>query len=113
MEDETLVRAVMADELRDVGFDIVEAASGAEAQPVAEALTLDLLITDIRLPGEWSGWDVAKHFRKLQPSLPIIYVTGYSDVDRPDLEKSSFLRKPFRPSVLVNLVHELSGGPPK
>lgn len=55
VEDEFLVRELVADELREAGFDVLEAETGAEAVAQCEGQDPDVLFTDIRLPGNLDG----------------------------------------------------------
>jgi CheY-like chemotaxis protein len=108
VEDESLVREMIAEELRDAGFDVLEAADGVAA---SEILTtdrrIDVLFTDIRLPGELDGWDIAQLARRQRSTLPVIYATGYT-VDRTaEVPGSIFLNKPYQPSQIVATIRKL------
>ena len=77
VEDDPFVREMAVAGLEDAGFEVIEAASGGEALELLQAgITLDALLTDIRLPGA-DGWAVAKAYRERFPDLPVLYVTGY------------------------------------
>lgn len=108
VEDEALLRLVIADELRDAGFAVVEANDGGEAIDVlTKQLPVDLLFTDIRMPGDLSGWDLAEQARDLRPNIPVIYATGFSD-DAPRLVPGARLfKKPYRASTIIDAAHEL------
>jgi CheY-like chemotaxis protein len=80
VEDEALVRMMAVETLEDAGFEVIEAATGEEAIEACKTHHADVLFTDIRLPGELSGWDVAEHCRAQHPDLPVIYAT---DTPRP------------------------------
>ena len=110
VEDESLVREMIAEELRDAGFDVIEATDGeAAANILAGAGRVDLLFTDIRLPGTLDGWDVAKLGRRVRAALPVIYATGYT-VDRAaEVEGSIFLHKPYQPTEIVATIRRLLG----
>jgi CheY-like chemotaxis protein len=65
VEDEPLLCELMADELKTLGFTVLRAATGEEAVKVIEGEEpVDVLFTDIRLPGALDGWDVAEKFRR-------------------------------------------------
>ncbi len=95
VEDELLVRETLTDELRDNGFDVVAAGSGEEALGIYAPGAFDALVTDIRMPGALDGWDLAERCRASSPGLPVIYMTGYSDVPARQVDGSRLLRKPF------------------
>ena len=76
---EGLIRITTAEGLLDEGFDVVEASDGDEALALLDAATsFDILLTDVRMPGLSDGVDVAIHFRRLHPEVPVIVVSGYA-----------------------------------
>ena len=79
VEDEPLLCELMVDELKTLGFIVLRATTGEEAlNLIAGDEPVDVLFTDIRLPGALDGWDVAEKFRSRNPSGPVIYTTGYT-----------------------------------
>ena len=78
VEDEWLVRELIVGELLDEGFDVVEAESGEAALARYHEHNPDVLFTDIRLPGQIDGWDVAERCRASNSELPVVYATGRS-----------------------------------
>jgi CheY-like chemotaxis protein len=109
VEDEDAIREITAAELREAGYDVVEATTGDEALAMLQRGEMpDVLFTDIRLPGKTDGWKVAKQFRAAAPNLPILYATGYSVSHNP-VEGSIFLRKPYRPSQIQWAIAALIG----
>jgi DNA-binding response OmpR family regulator len=97
VDDEPLIRILMVDMLEEAGFDVLEAASGVEAcQLIDDPTHVDLLVTDLNMP-EADGVVVANRARAHTPGVPILFVSG-----RTDLLKSlsaprpySYLTKPF------------------
>jgi DNA-binding response OmpR family regulator len=83
VEDELLVALPVEDALMEAGFQVELRTSGEDALAVLEADALKFvgLITDIRLGGQRSGWDVAKRARELIPEVPVVYVSGDSSVN--------------------------------
>jgi signal transduction histidine kinase/DNA-binding response OmpR family regulator len=75
VEDDALIRMATADMLTDLGHEVIEAGDGAQALAVLEAQSVDLLITDIGLPGI-SGIELAKTARAREADLPVIFATG-------------------------------------
>ena len=108
VEDEWMVREVIVEELSESGFHVIEAATGEEALSRCSQTRPDVLLTDIRLPGELTGWDIAECCRKDDPDLPVIYVTGYSHVDARMVPGSVFLKKPYRAAEIVRTIRELT-----
>jgi CheY-like chemotaxis protein len=81
VEDDALVREVAVETLTEEGYEVVEAENGETALEHCRDHTADLIFTDIRLPGDVNGWDIAELCRETNPDIPVIYATGYSDVD--------------------------------
>lgn len=108
VEDESLVREMIAEELRDAGFAVLEAADGEAAAGILLGRDrVDLLFTDIRLPGTLDGWEVARLGRGARAALPVVYATGYT-VDRTaEVDGSIFLHKPYQPSQIVDTIRRL------
>ncbi len=82
VDDEKLVRDTIKLQLRDTGFEIVEAEDGEKAIELLEkapALKVDAIICDVRMP-KVDGIEATTHFRKNYPSIPIIVLTGFPDV---------------------------------
>lgn len=97
VEDEFLLREATCEDLRELGFDAVCAAEAAEAWELLESdPSIAGLITDIRMPGEWDGWELARKARAARPELPVIYVSGFSEGPRQPVSNSVFLKKPYR-----------------
>jgi len=107
VEDEAMIRFVMADEFEHAGCEVREAADGDEA---LTALTsedrFDLMVTDIRMPG-FDGWTLAERARLVRPDLPVLYVTGFSNVDPRPVPGSEVLAKPFSPKQLLVVASRL------
>ena len=108
VEDEALLRDVIAQELRDHGYQVEEAEVGEAAVAMIETgRHFDALFTDIRLPGRIDGWQVARIFRARFAQAPVFYATGYSST-REEVERSMFFRKPFKlPQLLLCLQAQL------
>jgi CheY-like chemotaxis protein len=105
VDDEVLVRASTADMLADLGFEVVEADSGADALALLEAREPDLVITDHLMPG-LSGTDLALILAAERPGLPVLIVSGYAELDGlpADLPR---LTKPFRQADLAECIANL------
>jgi signal transduction histidine kinase/CheY-like chemotaxis protein len=77
-EDDDDVRAYSVEVLRELGYEIFEAANGPEALALLEANSVDLLFTDVVLPGGMTGAVLAKEAAKVQPGIRTLYTTGYA-----------------------------------
>ena len=110
IEDEPGVRAVISEALHDLGCTVLEADDGiAGWQIVQSDAPLDLLITDVGLPG-MNGRQVADAARAARPALPVLIITGYAGAALADLslpEGMRLLRKPFVLETLEPIVVEL------
>ena len=115
VEDNLAVREIAARVLRELGYTVLEAASGAEALQVARAQgKLDLLLTDVIMPGI-SGSALAKQLVALWPGLKVLFISGYTDdliASQGILEEGmALLQKPFSPEALARKVREVLDKP--
>ncbi|MBX3498020.1 MAG: response regulator [Alphaproteobacteria bacterium] len=102
VEDDWLLRQAMASEMRNVGWQVVEASTGEAALSLPDAVgRIDLVVTDIRLAGELTGWDVAQRLRSRYADLPVVYVSGNSMDGARIVSRSTFLGKPCAPADLM------------
>ena len=103
VEDDPFVREMAVAGLEDAGFEVIEATSGGEALELLQAgITLDALLTDIRLPGA-DGWAVAKAYRERFPDLPVLYVTGYVEQMQP-VPGGIIVSKPYRMAQVIGVL---------
>ncbi len=79
VEDEEAVRAMAVEQLRDLGYAVLEAEDGAAALRLLKRETrVDVLVTDVGLPGGLNGRQVAEVARQTRPSLPVLFITGFA-----------------------------------
>jgi CheY-like chemotaxis protein len=103
VEDEWLVRMQLADALTDAGWQVIEVATGEAAISVLEHTPhVDLLVTDIRLPGPVTGWDIAEKYREARSDVAVIYCSGNPADAARQVGGSVFLPKPCRMDVLLH-----------
>ncbi len=77
VEDEALIRLATAEHLRSCGFKVIEAATGAEAQEIMLAgLHVDIVFSDITMPGPMDGIAFAKWLHTHEPDLPVVLTSG-------------------------------------
>lgn len=85
VEDEFLIRFSISDYLRDCGYHVVEAADAAEAvEAVDSDMDIDLVFSDVQMPGAMNGLGLAKWVREHHPHVSVILTSGHaftSDVD--------------------------------
>jgi CheY-like chemotaxis protein len=109
-EDEAMVRMVEAETLRDAGYDIKEARDGAAALEILKSdAKVDLLITDIKMPGI-SGYQLVEAGTQLRPGLKVILITGYAQDPLPPEMASAGVKvvyKPFDIDVLPALAKQV------
>jgi two-component system cell cycle sensor histidine kinase/response regulator CckA len=116
-EDEDGLRVLMAKALRRRGYEVLEASAAEAALEALEARrrAVDLLVTDLTLPG-MGGGKLALEVRWLYPETPVVFVTGASeDADAAGLIQNqtnvSLLAKPFPVEELVREVDRILGRP--
>ena len=113
VEDEIMLLEVVAAELEDAGFTVSQATTAEIALSFIESdAAIDVLFTDIRLPGEMDGWQLAEAARRLRPGLPIIYATGFTQTPPRLAEGSVFFTKPYRANAIISAIHTLGGSGP-
>ena len=78
VEDEALVRLLVVQILEESGHRVLEAAEGRAALDVLKSSAVDLMITDVGLPG-MNGRQLAEQARALKPGLKVLFMTGYAD----------------------------------
>ena len=111
VEDEILVRLMAAEDLRDQGFRVIEAADADEALAVIEtAGHIDLVVTDVKMPGTLDGLGLARALRLSHPALRIVVVSG----EKLDPESAAVadvvFAKPYDAPRLVRAIRDLIGG---
>jgi DNA-binding NtrC family response regulator len=107
VEDDPLVRELVVEALREEGHEVTHAANGEQALVWCKRQIADVLITDIRLPGEVDGWQIAERCREHDPELQVIYATGFSPVEARPVPGSLTLQKPYQPDRIVEAVRQM------
>ena len=112
VEDEESVRTMAARVLRQRGYTVLEAATGASALALLESRDgpIDVLVTDIVMP-EMNGLELAERVGAMREGIRVLYMSGYAET-APGLEQAggSLLHKPFRANELVGTVRRLIDG---
>jgi signal transduction histidine kinase/CheY-like chemotaxis protein len=116
-EDDGAVRRTVSQMLRRAGYHVLVAADGEQAERIAgrSQQPIDLLLTDVVMP-RLSGPRLAERVRRLQPGLPVLFISGYTDGE---MERSGLaggplhlLRKPFTTAELLAAVERALAGEP-
>ena len=111
VEDQDDIRQLLADSLEQFGHEIRTARGAEEAIEILEGNAhIEVLVTDITLPGRMTGLDLVRKARELVPNLKILTISGYASEDSiraSYLDRCAFLPKPFLPSDLNRAVAEL------
>ena len=112
VEDEFLLRKDAAEIIAEAGFVVLEAANADEAIASLEARPdVNVVFTDIQMPGSMDGLKLANFVRGRWPPIKIVATSGFVRVGEADLpEGSRFLSKPYMPSEIVATLRELTGG---
>jgi two-component system cell cycle sensor histidine kinase/response regulator CckA len=109
VEDEEMVRRATAEFLEVCGFRVLTANDGIEGLEIAEAHPeFDLLITDIVMP-RMKGTEMAVALRRRFPDLPILFMTGYTQIpmELSEFEGAAMLHKPFALAEITRSVQAL------
>ncbi len=115
VEDEALVRDHVVQQLRALGYSVLSANDGPEALALLEAgAAVDLLFTDVVMPGGMSGRDLAERANSLRPGLRVLFTSGYTESSifhqgrlQPGAE---LLSKPYRRDLLAAKVRKVLDG---
>jgi len=109
VEDDFLVRLCAADALGDAGFTVLEAASGPDALRILESGPVDVVFTDINMPGAFDGAGLARLVRQRWPETVVVITSGRGCPEE-ELGEALFLPKPYMPDSLSRLIEEALGG---
>jgi PAS domain S-box-containing protein len=108
VEDDAGVRAVTAAMLKELQFNVIEADNGARALDIVDRESdIDLLFTDIVMPGGMNGFELGRLARERRPQLPVLYATGYSASYAAPEKGADMLAKPYREADLRSKLHGL------
>ena len=111
VEDEAPVRSLAVRLLRRLNYAVLEASDGPSALALVKPDTrIDLLLTDVMLPGTMTGPRLAEEIKRLRPDLPVLFASGYSqeiiDLGAHRGQSVRFLAKPYDRQRLAKAVHD-------
>jgi two-component system, response regulator PdtaR len=110
VEDEPLVRMTDADELEEAGFQVLEAANADVALAVLEARSdeVQVLFTDVDIPGSMDGLALAKQVHSRWPHVLLLISSGYARPHPGEIpDHDQFVPKPYGAATLVRHIHEM------
>ncbi|MBS0638228.1 MAG: response regulator [Proteobacteria bacterium] len=108
VEDEELVRLSAAEYLRFSDFHVLEAANADEALAILTSNThVDLVFSDVRMPGRLDGFDLAQWLMTHRPALPVLLTSGYAGLMRDANRSLPVLPKPYSLETLLGRINEL------
>lgn len=113
VEDDDEVAALVAEMLDELGFEVVRAASAAAALgALANGRSVDLVFSDIMMPGGMNGVELAKEIRLRRSDLPVLLTSGYSEAAKQDAEAQGIkiLRKPYQLAELEEALRRTMAG---
>ena len=115
VEDDTLVRKYVMSQVASLGYETLEAANAAEALKIIEnGAEVDLLFTDVIMPGTMNGRQLVDEALKRRPSLKTLFTSGYTEnaiVHHGRLDSGVLLlAKPYRKAELAKMIRLALGG---
>jgi len=122
VDDDTLLREMLVDILEDKGYEIAAAGNGSAGVELSKTFSPEIIITDIRMP-EKNGLEMVQNIRETTPGIPVVFISGWAKPDMHHLETGTntlkqnldipctyFLRKPFRPHQLTEIIDQIETG---
>ena len=106
VDDEPAIRTFLRELLEQRQFQILEADCAASALKIVQALgdRLALIVSDIRMPGDMDGLDLAYSVRNALPAIPVILISGYCDKHPDNNPGFEFISKPFAPEAILKAI---------
>jgi DNA-binding NtrC family response regulator len=95
VEDDVLIRAAAAQYLRGAGFEVLEAVNVEQALELLRAGPIQVVFTDVKLPGSQSGLDLMRIVQSDFPQSKVLLTSGVVKVDEVTLDGTTLLRKPY------------------
>jgi CheY-like chemotaxis protein len=111
VEDEFLIAISASAVFERAGFDTIEASNADEAIAVLGERDVDLIFTDVRMPGSMDGLRLARHVRDRWPPIKIMVTSGHHLVQNGDLpEGGVFLPKPYTDAAIIAAISQFDDG---
>jgi CheY-like chemotaxis protein len=107
VEDEVLVRMLIADQLRNAGYSVIEAADADEALALlAHTFNVRLVLSDVQMPGSMDGIGLARALRSAYPSVKVMLASGKAAM-LDEVQHDGFFPKPYDVAQIVNRIEAL------
>ncbi len=106
VEDEIMISEWVAQSLSEQGFAVQTAMNAADALDHLAVDEVDVLLTDINLPGDMDGVTLARRAREMRPNIPVVYASARATMLAPDarVPGAIILPKPYEPALLGRLL---------
>jgi len=106
VEDEFLIGEWVSQSLSEQGFAVQTVSNAADALEQLASETVDVLFTDINLPGDMDGAALARRAREMWPHLPVVYASARATLLKPDarVPGSAIVPKPYEPALVGRLL---------
>ena len=108
VEDDFLVRICAADALSEAGFQVLEAADAPEALALLDRAPVDVVFTDVNMPGEFDGLGLAERVARRWPGVAVVVTSGRG-FPNGLAAGARFVPKPYMPDALPGLMDEVLG----
>jgi CheY-like chemotaxis protein len=108
VEDDVIIRYFAVDALNEHGFDVLQASNGPDALLLLEGAPVDVVFTDVNMPGEFDGLGLARQIRRRWPDIAIVITSGRGCPDD-CVEVARFVPKPYMFDMLARLIEEEVG----
>ncbi len=110
VDDDELVREMMSRFLSLKGYHVIEAATADEAVSLLDANSVDVVLTDVRMPGHVDGIGLASWIRDRRPEIRVLIASGYASSAQQAVEVSNnpLILKPYQPEEVVRRVEALA-----
>jgi len=113
VEDDPALNELVGQMLEELGAEVVRTSSAAEALAVGEVTSVDAVLSDMVMPGDMDGLDLARRLRERRRDIPIVLMTGYSEAATAAAEEGfPILRKPFTIERLTGKLADAVGSGP-
>src|SRR5215469_3087623 len=111
VEDETLLRMMLSDYLNEAGFNVLEAFNADDAIRVIETNDVDVVFSDVHMPGQMDGFGLARWVHCHRPGTPVLLTSGVAnkyEAAKEGVDADSFLSKPYDLSILAEEIRRHS-----
>ncbi len=110
VDDDRDLRDTLAEAFVHFGHRVTAAENGLVALEIFKQGNLDIALVDVELP-EMNGFDLTREIKEIQPDFPVVLITGYSHLYRPQdvlsLDVEAFLRKPLNIPELIKIMNQI------